>query len=386
MIIESDVPMANSATQLAPNVLAIRGYLSTDPSVDSPGAAYSEIAKWVAAHDPAEPLTLDIDSPGGDVTGVEALARLIAARPGHTTARVTGMAASAAYWLACGCDEIIADPSASIGSVGTTIVGGAIDATEEDLIAKLSPRKNAVDGQMQILVDAGCERFLAFVAERRRMEGKNLKAIAKLVGEGAIMTAEEALKRGMIDKIMQGVTMDPEQMPTVETEGERSAEDRLAELEARHADLERRVAEVEAIVENLRREEDDTTADELETEAPADEAAAATAPALAAINRTLKSLRRVQRDQEIAALVACGAIRQCDIEVARLAYDANPALFRRRYGHPAAMSTPIRVSDGQRARAVVAPKKEDPSAAAWRDIADGKFTNYRAAYKAHGGK
>lgn len=385
MIIESDVPMANSATQLAPNVLAIRGYISTDPSVDESGAAYSEIAKWVAAHDPAEPLTFDIDSPGGDVTGVEALARLIAARPGHTIARVTGMAASAAYWLACGCDEIVADPSASIGSVGTTIVGGAVDVTDGDLIAKLSPRKNAVDGQMQTLVDAGCERFLSFVAERRHLVGKNLKAIAKLVGEGALMTADEALNRGMIDQIMQGVAMDPEQMPTVETEGERSAEDRLAELEARHADLERRVAEVEAIVENLRREEDDTVADEQEV-APA-EGATETAPTLAAINRTLKSLRRIQRDQEIAALVACGAIRQADVDVARLAYDADPALFRRRYGRPAAMAAPVRVSDGQRARATNAPAKtESASAAAWRDIADGKYATYRAAYKAHGGR
>jgi hypothetical protein len=63
-------------------------------------------------------LLLDVDSPGGTVTGVPELAAQIAAFPKPTLAFTSGEACSAAYWLASQADDFLATPSASVGSVG----------------------------------------------------------------------------------------------------------------------------------------------------------------------------------------------------------------------------------------------------------------------------
>lgn len=60
------------------------------------------------------------NSPGGVVTGLEqtarALADLTATKP--TTAHVEELCASAAYWLAAQCSEILVSESAEVGSIG----------------------------------------------------------------------------------------------------------------------------------------------------------------------------------------------------------------------------------------------------------------------------
>jgi signal peptide peptidase SppA len=65
-------------------------------------------------------LMLDIDSPGGTVTGVpEAAAEVAKARSVKPImAFASGMCASAAYWVASQCDAIYAEPSATVGSIG----------------------------------------------------------------------------------------------------------------------------------------------------------------------------------------------------------------------------------------------------------------------------
>jgi ClpP class serine protease len=74
-----------------------------------------------AAASGIDTLVLDINSPGGTVTGLpEAAARLqeITDSGIHTIAYTESLCCSAAYWLACACDEIHAAPTARIGSIG----------------------------------------------------------------------------------------------------------------------------------------------------------------------------------------------------------------------------------------------------------------------------
>lgn len=66
-------------------------------------------------------ILLEIDSPGGQIDLVTEAAQLIrahrkAGRP--IVALANTMAASAAYWLASAADEIVASPSATVGSIG----------------------------------------------------------------------------------------------------------------------------------------------------------------------------------------------------------------------------------------------------------------------------
>ena len=66
-------------------------------------------------------IVLDIDSPGGMVMGVTECAAAIQATGKKTLAYGSGLVCSAAYWLACACDEIWATPSATVGSIGAYV-------------------------------------------------------------------------------------------------------------------------------------------------------------------------------------------------------------------------------------------------------------------------
>jgi protease-4 len=67
-------------------------------------------------------VVLDIDSPGGTVSGVAEFADKItqlstaAAKP--VFAYASGQCCSAAYWIACGCTGIACSPSSDVGSIG----------------------------------------------------------------------------------------------------------------------------------------------------------------------------------------------------------------------------------------------------------------------------
>ncbi|WP_068312758.1 S49 family peptidase [Polycladidibacter hongkongensis] len=80
----------------------------------------AELLRQAGADADANGVLLDIDSGGGEAGGVFALAseikRLAASKP--VIAYANSYAASAAYALACGCDEILLAPSASVGSIG----------------------------------------------------------------------------------------------------------------------------------------------------------------------------------------------------------------------------------------------------------------------------
>ncbi len=80
----------------------------------------SRMVSDAAADDRVSALVLDIDSPGGTVTGVpetaNAIARAAARKP--VIAYTGGLMASAAYWIGVTADAIFAEPSAEVGSIG----------------------------------------------------------------------------------------------------------------------------------------------------------------------------------------------------------------------------------------------------------------------------
>lgn len=81
----------------------------------------SEVADWVetAINDASvKRIVLDVDSPGGTVSGVMELAALVANSPKQIDVFTGGMCCSAAYWIACGARSITATPSADVGSIG----------------------------------------------------------------------------------------------------------------------------------------------------------------------------------------------------------------------------------------------------------------------------
>jgi signal peptide peptidase SppA len=71
-------------------------------------------------------LVIDFDSPGGLAAGnteTAAAIREVADSGKHIIGYASGMCCSAAYFLACACDELHADPCAIVGSISTIWAG-----------------------------------------------------------------------------------------------------------------------------------------------------------------------------------------------------------------------------------------------------------------------
>jgi protease IV len=93
-------------------------------------------------------IVLDVDSPGGSADGTSRLAEIIKNTKKPTVAHVDGMAASAAYWIASAADNIVAEPRATVGSIGTMLSFADMQPALEQkgvkfhrLVSNLSPDK-----------------------------------------------------------------------------------------------------------------------------------------------------------------------------------------------------------------------------------------------------
>ncbi len=102
-------------------VINISGPLMKNDQFCGP-AGMKSMGAWIQEADknPAvDGILLVIDSPGGTVSGTEELGAIIKGTRKPIIAFVEDMACSAGYWLACNCDEIIANnTTAQVGSIG----------------------------------------------------------------------------------------------------------------------------------------------------------------------------------------------------------------------------------------------------------------------------
>lgn len=158
-------------------------------------------------------IVLDIDSPGGEARGINEFSAMVreATKIKPVVAYVGGTAASAAYWIASACSEIVADSLASLGSIGAVM--GWTDSSKQqemlglkayEIVSSQSPKKRmdpaSQDGRAmyQERVDALAEIFIGAVAENRRTTAEN---VIENFGQGGIMLAGAAIAVGMADRI-----------------------------------------------------------------------------------------------------------------------------------------------------------------------------------------
>ncbi|MHA1379318.1 MAG: S49 family peptidase [Candidatus Helarchaeota archaeon] len=157
-------------------------------------------------------IIFEINSPGGNVIGLNRAAERIKNVSKPTTALVTDMAASAAYELASQTDKIIAEHSGvEVGSIG--VYCECADYTEaykksgievKAFRSANAPLKNADpftrEGEDQIikrLTDLETV-FFGYVASGRHTTIEDVK---ENFGQGGILIARDAIKVGMIDTI-----------------------------------------------------------------------------------------------------------------------------------------------------------------------------------------
>lgn len=158
-------------------------------------------------------IVLEIDSPGGQVTGINEFAGMIKSARGikPIIAYVGGMGASAAYWIASAADSIVLDASASVGSIG---VVAAFDAPEKDnsieIVSNQSPDKRldvSTDkgkAKIQAHVDRLADVFVEFVADARN---ESVDTVLANFGKGGVLVGSDAVDVGMADAVgsLEGV-------------------------------------------------------------------------------------------------------------------------------------------------------------------------------------
>ncbi len=160
-------------------------------------------------------IILDMDSPGGAVGGVAEFAdRVFEARTRkHVVAVANPMMASAAYWIGSAAAEIVATPSALVGSIGVyaahkdisealakegitvTLIGAGAKKT---LASEFAPLSDEGRAEIQARVDAFYALFVKAVARGR---GVSQQAVREGYGEGAALNAAAAVAAGLVDRI-----------------------------------------------------------------------------------------------------------------------------------------------------------------------------------------
>ena len=160
-------------------------------------------------------IVLDIDSPGGSVSGTQELAAIIRSGRGQkrTIAVANSLAASAAYWIGTAADELWVTPSGEVGSVGVIAMhedlSRALDAAgvTVSLITAgaykgegnpYQPLDDDARGYLQARVD---EAYTAFVRDLAKHRGVSTDTVRRDFGQGRVLGARAAVAAGMADTI-----------------------------------------------------------------------------------------------------------------------------------------------------------------------------------------
>lgn len=155
-------------------------------------------------------IVLDIDSPGGEATGINELGDLIyqgrSKKP--IKAYVNGMAASAAYWFASSAEEVVVDDTAQLGSVGVVLsLRKREDRPGEksyEIVSSNAPNKRpdleteAGRAPLQTRTDELASVFLDKVSRNRNIPRNQVNDRFR---QGGIATGALAVQAGMADRL-----------------------------------------------------------------------------------------------------------------------------------------------------------------------------------------
>lgn len=158
---------------------------------------------------------VDIDSPGGTVSGVMELGEKIFAARGRkpVVGVANSMAASAAYWLGSAFDQLYVTPGGSVGSVGVYSMHLDFSAALENEGIKATmfamPEFKAEFNPFTPLSDATKEHETAeigriydeFTSAVARHRGTGVADVRKNYGKGRTVHAAQAVTLGMADKV-----------------------------------------------------------------------------------------------------------------------------------------------------------------------------------------
>lgn len=177
-----------------------------------------QLGQWInqaVADKDVTAIVMDVDSPGGDAKGNAELAAIIREARGKKPIKavVTGMGASAAYYVASAADEVIVSPSSEVGSIGTFTVHSEYSKQAEQRGVKYTvvkagenkavgnpyePLSDNSKAVIQERVDGMNALFVNDVAANR---GVSAEVIQTKFGQGKVMLAQAAVTAGLADRV-----------------------------------------------------------------------------------------------------------------------------------------------------------------------------------------
>lgn len=202
-------------------VLPLYGTIFPRANLISEYSGGTSLQQWAASFDEAvndprvDAILIDVHSPGGSTFLVsETAARIRAARSEKPIVAIANaLCASAAYHLASQASELVASPSALVGSLGvfmahtdwsrwedaagikTTLIAAGRYKVEGNEHEPLEPEARAA---LQRLVD---DIYALFVRDVASARGKTAAQIEAGYGEGRVLTASQALEESMVDRV-----------------------------------------------------------------------------------------------------------------------------------------------------------------------------------------
>src|SRR3990172_4125713 len=161
-------------------------------------------------------ILLDIDSPGGSVSGVQDLAKFIFASRARKNiiALANGQAASGAYWIASAAQQIfLASPTAMVGSIG--VITFHVDVSERDkqegvkiteifrgqfknVASENKPLSDEGQTELQRIVDLVYEQF---VQEGAKARGLSIDFVTEVMANAQMHLGAGAIERRFADGI-----------------------------------------------------------------------------------------------------------------------------------------------------------------------------------------
>ena len=207
---------ANSSDDAIAVVYAVGAIMGDKSSAYSQTLGYSTFVKAMERardNDRVKAVVLRINSPGGTVTGSDAMWRAVDQTAAEKPVIVSmgDVAASGGYWLATAADTIMVSPHTITGSIGVfgvhfsigrmldTKLGISSDQVLTgpfaDMFSGMHPLEPRELALMERAIDQTYNEFLAKVGANRGMTVKDVDAIA----QGRVWTGADAIEIGLAD-------------------------------------------------------------------------------------------------------------------------------------------------------------------------------------------
>ncbi len=177
--------------------------------------AIVEQLKVLAKDDRVRAVVLRINSGGGTVAAVQEVHNAVQDLKAHgkkVVASFGDVAASGAYYVACACDRIIANPGTITGSIGVIFSVGNVEGLFRKIGVKIEVLKSGKykdigsgyremteeeRGLLKAMLDSAYSQFVEAVRTGRGFSGEKVKEVA----QGQLFTGAQALEAGLVDKI-----------------------------------------------------------------------------------------------------------------------------------------------------------------------------------------